>query len=149
MKKIGFIFISIFLLLVGCNNNSSNEPVKEEKKTDNFNLVIEGEKNIYLEEDDLQFSFYFEYVGEKDIELTPKPTIIIVVRNYEGGNVIEEIDFNDVKTTMKKGEKFFQTLSGITLEAGKYDVIVQTSPFSVDSSQFSLSTTPIIFEVKN
>ncbi|MBT2682164.1 hypothetical protein [Bacillus sp. ISL-37] len=149
MKKIGFIFIVFFLLLVGCNSNSSNEPVKEEKKTDQFSLVIEGDKKLYQEDENIQISAYLKYIGEKDIEFTSEPTITIVIRNYEGGNVIEEIDFNDIKTTMKKEEKFSQTLNGIYLEEGKYDVFVQTSPFSVDSSQFSLSTAPINFEVKN
>lgn len=148
MKNIGLVFISILLLLVGCNNNSSNEPVKEEKKTDDFNLVIESDKNIYQKEDDIQISSYFEYVGEKDIELNPKPSITIVVRNYENGDVVEQIDFNEVKTTMKEKEKISQTLGGINLEKGKYDAFVKVSPFSVGSNQFSLSAVPIIFEVK-
>ncbi|GAM12406.1 hypothetical protein [Mesobacillus selenatarsenatis] len=149
MKNIVFIFIGIFLLLVGCYSNSSNEPVKEEKKTDQFSLVIEGDKKLYQEDENIQISAYLKYIGEKDIEFTSEPTITIVIRNYEGGNVIEEIDFNDIKTTMKKEEKFSQTLNGINLEEGKYDAFVQTSPFSVDSNQFSLSTAPINFEVKN
>ena len=149
MKNIGFIFIGIFLLLVGCNSNSSNEPVKEEKKTGQFSLVIEGDKKLYQEDENIQISAYLKYIGEKDIEFTSEPTITIVIRNYEGGNVIEEIDFNDMKTTMKKGEKFTQTLSNINLEPGKYDAFVQTSPFSVGSRQFSLSSAPINFEVKN
>lgn len=50
---------------------------------------------------------------------------------------------------MKKEEKFSETLNGVNLEEGKYDAFVQTSAFSVDSNQFSLSTAPINFEVKN
>ncbi|WLR57401.1 hypothetical protein LC048_11410 [Mesobacillus subterraneus] len=150
MKNIGFIFIIIIpLLLVGCNSNLSNEPVKEEKKIDQFSLVIEGDKNLYQVDEEIQVSAYLKYIGEKDIEFTSVPTITIVIRNYEGGNVIEKIDFNDIKTTMKKGEKFSQTLNGINLEEGKYDAFVQTSSFSVGSSQFSLSSAPINFEVKN
>lgn len=147
MKNVGFIFISIVLLLVGCNNGSSTEPVKEEKKTDNFTLVIESEKNIYKEGDDIQISSYFEYVGEKDIELEPKPSITIVIRDYKTAKIVEELDFN-VKTTMKEGEKFSQTLSGVNLEKGKYDTFVQVSPFLVGSSQFSIRTVPIVFEVR-
>ncbi|WP_226675073.1 hypothetical protein [Mesobacillus jeotgali] len=149
MKNNPFIFIGILLLLVGCNNNSSNEPVKEEKEIDPFSLVIEGDKKIFQEDESIQISAYLKYIGEKDIELTPLPNITIVIRNYDGGNVIEEIDFNDMKTTMKNGEKFTQTLSNINLEPGKYDAFVQTSPLSVGSRQFSLSSAPINFEVKN
>ncbi|MFT9597411.1 hypothetical protein [Mesobacillus sp.] len=43
-----------------------------------------------------------------------------------------EIDFNIVKTSMKKGEKYSQTLSGVNLEKGKYDAYVQTSHFSAE-----------------
>lgn len=49
---------------------------------------------------------------------------------------------------MKRGEKFTQTVSGIKLKKGKYEALVQVSPFSVGSSQLSLSTVPIVFEVK-
>ncbi|WP_102262513.1 hypothetical protein [Mesobacillus jeotgali] len=149
MKNNPFIFIGILLLLAGCNNNSSNEPVKEEKKIDPFSLVIEGDKKIFQVDESIQISANLKYIGEKDIELTPLPNITIVIRNYDGGNVIEEIDFNDSQTTMKKGEKFTQTLSNINLEPGKYDAFVQTSPFSVGSRQYSLSSAPINFEVKN
>lgn len=56
VKNIGFIFIGTFLLLVGCNSNSSNEPVKEEKKTEQFSLVIEGDKKLYQEDENIQIS---------------------------------------------------------------------------------------------
>lgn len=148
MKNIGFIFISIVLILAGCNNDSSNEPITKEKKTGDFHLVIESDKKVYKEDEDIQISSYFEYVGEKVIELEPKPSITILIRNYEGGEVVEQIDFNRVKTTMKEGEKFSGTIDNINLEKGKYDAFVKISPFSVGSSQFNLSTVPIIFEVR-
>lgn len=148
MQKFAIILISIILLLIGCNNDSANEPVKEEKKTQYFNLVIESDKSIYKEHEEIQISSYLEYVGEKVIELEPKPSITILIRNYEGGEVVEQIDFNRVKTTMKEGEKFSGTIDNINLEKGKYDAFVKISPFSVGSSQFNLSTVPIIFEVR-
>lgn len=49
---------------------------------------------------------------------------------------------------MRAGEKFSQTSIGINLEIGKYDALVQVSPFSVGSNQYSLSTAPIFFEVR-
>lgn len=147
MKKFCFIMI-IFILLSGCNNESVSEPVKRGMKTDYFNLVIESDKNIYHEDDDIRVSSYLEYNGEKDIELEPRPTITIIVRNYEGGEVIEQIDFNSVETTMKEGEKFSETMNNVNLEKGKYEAFVKVTPFSVGSSQFNLSTAPIIFEVK-
>jgi hypothetical protein len=44
VKKFGFILMGIILLLSGCDNGSANEPVKEENKTDYFNLAIESDR---------------------------------------------------------------------------------------------------------
>lgn len=148
MKKFGFILMSIILLLSGCDNGSANEQVKEENKTDYFNLAIESDKNIYKGDEHIQISSYLEYVGEKSIELDPKPSITIVVRDYEGGKIVEQIDFIQVEKTMKKGKKFSNTVDYINLEKGKYDAFVTISPFLVGSSQFILSTVPIIFEIR-
>lgn len=75
MKKIGFIIISIFTLLVGCN--LSNEPIKEEKSASDFNLVIESKSSIFQESKEIQINSYLEYVGEKEIQLESKPLIVI------------------------------------------------------------------------
>lgn len=53
MKKLGFILMGIILLLSCCDNVSANEPVKEENKTNYFNLVIESDRNIYKEDEDI------------------------------------------------------------------------------------------------
>ncbi|MGV2939208.1 hypothetical protein AB5I83_06425 [Mesobacillus sp. LC4] len=149
MKKSVFIlFSTIIVILTGCINDSASESVKEEKKTDYFNLVIESDKNIYRQDKDIQISSYLEYFSKNDLKLDPKPTITIVVRNYKDGEIVEKIDFDPIEETIKEGEKFSKTIDNITLEMGKYDAFVQVTPFSVGSDQFNLSTAPIILEVR-
>jgi hypothetical protein len=84
----------------------TSEPINKKKEFDDFNLVLETPKEVYKAEDDIEFNSYFEYVGEHEIKLDPKPTIFIVIINEDRDEVVEEIPFTDIDATMKKGDKF-------------------------------------------
>ncbi|MYL19580.1 hypothetical protein GLW04_06720 [Halobacillus litoralis] len=146
MKKIYVVFISILLFLVGCNNSVSNKPINEEKQLYDFILSIQTDKSIYEEEDIIKVSSYFEYVGE-EIEFDEKPQFSIVIENKESGSVVKQVAFENVKKIMKKGDEFSQTIKGLRLQKGNYQLYVGTS-FSVGPSNNLIITTPREFEVK-
>ncbi|MGP4109269.1 hypothetical protein [Virgibacillus sp. L01] len=146
MKKIYVVFISILLFLVGCNNSVSNEPINEEKQLNDFILSIQTDKSVYEEEDIIEVSSHFEYVGE-EIQFDEKPQFSIVIENKENGTVVKQVAFDDVKKTMQKGDEFSQTIKDLKLQKGNYQLYVGTS-FSVGPHNNLIITTPREFEVK-
>jgi hypothetical protein len=148
VKKIYFVLISLLLLLIGCSTNVSTEPIIEEKQSDNFILVIKTDKGVYKTGENIEIESYLEYVGEEEVELNQKPFITIIIRNKENGSIIKQVDFDDVKTTMKKGEKFSQKIIDNNFEKGEYELFVQMSPFTVETTTYSLNTIPSILTVK-
>jgi hypothetical protein len=148
VKKVNFVLISLVLLLIGCSNNVSTEPIIEEKQLDDFILVIKTDKGVYEKGENIDIDSYLEYVGEEEIQITRELLIEINLRNKENGSIIKQVEFSDVKTTMKKGEKFSQEIIDLNLEKGEYEVFVKTSPFTVGTTLYSINTVPRIFEVK-
>lgn len=145
MKKI-YVFISILLFLVGCNSGVSNEPINEKQQLNDFILSIQTDKSIYEEEDIIEVSSHFEYVGE-EIQFDEKPQFSIVIENKGNGNVVKQVAFDNVKKTMQKGDEFSQTIKDLELQKGNYQLYVGTS-FIVGLHQSLIITTPREFEVK-
>jgi len=146
MKKVIVVVICMFLFLLGCDNNVSNEPIKAETKVYDFILSIETNKRVYEEEDPINVFSYFEYVGE-GIQLNTEPLITIVVQNRQNGNIIKQMDYHDIQKSMKKGEKFSQSIEGFNLKKGKY-AIYGSANFSIGASYFLANTEPIFINVK-
>ncbi|KAA0542942.1 hypothetical protein FZW96_21080 [Bacillus sp. BGMRC 2118] len=147
MYKNYVVFISILLFLMGCNSSVSSDPIIEEEQLYDFILSIETDKGVYEKEDTIEISSYFKYVGE-EIKFDEKPQISIVIVNTMDGSVVKQVDFDDVKTTMKKGDKFTQIIKGLELPKGDYRLNVGTSPFSVGPGSYLINTIPREFKVK-
>ncbi|WP_456278994.1 hypothetical protein [Bacillus sp. AK128] len=147
MKKNYVVFISILLFLMGCSSSVSNEPISEEKQLYDFILSIETDKGVYEKGDTIEISSYFEYVGE-EIKFNEKPQISIVIVNKENGSVVKQVAFDDVKITMKKGDKFTKSIKALELPKGDYRLNVGTSPFSVGPGSYLINTIPREFKVK-
>ncbi|WP_442599924.1 hypothetical protein [Neobacillus sp. D3-1R] len=148
MKKVYFILISLILMLIGCSTNISTDPIIEEKQSDDFKLVINTDKGVYKTGETIEIESYLEYLGEEEIQLNQEPIITIIIRNKENGSIIKQVDFDNVKTTMEKGEKFSQNLVDFNLEKGEYELFVQMSPTTVGRTTYSLNTIPRILKVK-
>ncbi len=70
------------------------------------------------------------------------------MKNADTGEVVKEVPFSDITATMKKGDTFSQATIDLHLDKGKYQASVQMSIFSVDSSKYSIGTSPIFFKVE-
>jgi uncharacterized lipoprotein NlpE involved in copper resistance len=148
VKKAYVALISLLLLLVGCNSNVSTKPIIEEKQLDDFNLVIKTDKQIYKKEENIEIDSYLEYLGEEELQFEKIPLITIILRNKGNENIIKQVEFKDIKTTMTKGEKFTHKIVDLNLREGEYEIFVQTTPFTVGTNAYSLNTVPRVFEVK-
>lgn len=148
MIKVYLVLISVLLVIIGCNNNISTGPIIEEKQSDHFNLVIKTNRGIYKKGENIEIDSYLEYVGEEEIKLTEEPLITIIIKNKGNGSIFKQVYFEDVKTTMKKGDKTSQKIIDLKLEKGEYEVFVQVAPFIAGTTTYSLNTVPRIVEVK-
>lgn len=152
MKKVYIVFIGIFSFLMGCDSSVSNGPINEENQLYDFILSIKTDESVYEREDTIEIFSYFEYVGEEmqleEIQFDEKPQISIIIENEENGNIVKQVAFDDIKKTMKKGEKFTQTIRSFELPKGDYRLFVGTAPFSIGPSNYLINTTPRKFEVK-
>lgn len=148
MRGIYFGIAILLILLSGCSNNASAQPIRVEKNTDVFNLVFQSDKGTYQKDEGINFEAYFEYVGEGEVKLGKTPLILINVKEKGNEKIIKQIKFTDVRPTMKKGERFSKKIKGLKLDKGKYEINVEMEFFSVGTTNYLLGTRPSEFLVK-
>jgi len=137
------------LLLLGCSSDHAQSPVQTLQETGDFRLKLEVNKSKFQENEEIVLQSTFEYIGKKEIQFDRQPSFLIVIRNDDNGEIVQNVELNDLKQSMEKGETYTKEVKNIRLAKGKYSATFQTlSVISARSHSYMLSTSPISFSIR-
>ncbi|QTH41690.1 hypothetical protein J4772_29840 [Cohnella sp. LGH] len=136
------------LLLLGCSSASEQTPIQSTVEANDFYLSLGVNKGSFQEKEDIRLRSSFGYSGEGERRFDQSPSFLITIKDDSNGEIVRFIDFDIPKESMAKEDAYDKEVNDIRLASGKYSAIVQTKTiFSAASHAYSLSTTPISFEI--